>query len=53
MRERDELLREAEEEVDVGDREGFELGGSILVTSSADVMQCLVGRISGVQAHLH
>ena len=40
MRERDELLREAEEEVDVGDREGFELGESILVGSSADETHC-------------
>ncbi|KAK9853095.1 hypothetical protein WJX84_007225, partial [Apatococcus fuscideae] len=33
MRERDELLREAEEETDVEDREGFNLGESILAAT--------------------
>lgn len=36
MRERDELLREAEEATDVEDREGFNLGESLLVSIPAE-----------------
>lgn len=39
MRERDELLREAEEEMDVGDRAGFGLEEGILVSPSADALR--------------